>query len=160
MRGVPLPNLIERQLSRFLREPGSVRNAAGLIVATTMLIVVVGGVAIRLLDHAEYASVWEGMWWALQTVTTVGYGDVTPKSVGGRFVGVALMLEGVALLTVVTAAITTTFVAREQTRRGTDDAANAALAAQRLDRQLEEITERLDRVERILSGRSGGSRDR
>ena len=62
-----------------------------------MVIVVVSGVAIRLLDPHEYTSVWEGLWWALQTVTTVGYGDVTPENVGGRFVAGAVMLAGVSL---------------------------------------------------------------
>ena len=41
----------------------------------------------RFLDHSEYSNVWVGMWWALQTVTTVGYGDVTPEHVSGRIVG-------------------------------------------------------------------------
>ena len=53
-----------------------------------------------------------GMWWAIQTVTTVGYGDVTPKAVAGRIVGTFVMLEGIAFLAIITAAITSTFVAR------------------------------------------------
>lgn len=154
MTGVPRPNLIERRLSRFLREPVSVRNAARVIVASTLVIVAISGVAIRVLDSDEYSSIWEGMWWSLQTVTTVGYGDLTPKTVAGRFVGAALMLEGVALLTIVTAGITTTFVTREQALRGIDDAAVEDLAAQRLDARLEDVTERLDRVERLLREQS------
>jgi voltage-gated potassium channel len=66
-------------MSKFLREPPSIRIAASVIVVATAMVVVGGGVLIRVLDHSEYASVWVGMWWALQTVTTVGYGDVTPK---------------------------------------------------------------------------------
>jgi voltage-gated potassium channel len=52
------------------------------------------------------------MWWALQTVTTVGYGDVTPTHFGGRLVGAAVMLEGTAFIAIVTAVITSTFIAR------------------------------------------------
>ena len=71
------PNPIERRMTRFLREPVSVRNAASVIVMTTLVVVIGAGVAIRILDHHEYSSIWLGMWLALQTVTTVGYGDVT-----------------------------------------------------------------------------------
>jgi voltage-gated potassium channel len=151
MPGVRRANLIERRLSRFLREPASVRNAVSVIVVTTVAIVVVGGVAIRALDSHEYATIWEGMWWALQTVTTVGYGDVTPTTVGGKFVGVAVMLQGVAFVVIVTAAVTSTFVARAQAQRAVDEAADEDLAAQRLDDRLQDVAARLERVERMVS---------
>jgi voltage-gated potassium channel len=150
MPSVPRPNLIERRLSRFLREPVSVRSAASVIVVATAVIVIVSGVAIRSLDPHEYTSIWEGMWWALQTVTTVGYGDVTPENVAGRFVAGAVMLAGVALVAIVTAAVTSSFVARAQAQRGAEDATEDQLAAQRLDARLQDITERLERLERML----------
>ena len=125
-------------MSRFLRDPGSVRNAASVIVATTAVIAVAGGLAIRALDSHEYASIWDGLWWALQTITTVGYGDVTPTTTAGRLVGVVMMLQGVAFMVIVTAAVTSTFVARAQAQRGADDG-------------LQDIAARLDRVERMLS---------
>jgi voltage-gated potassium channel len=164
MPSVPRPNLIERRLTRFLREPVSVRSAAGVIVVATAVIVTISGVAIRALDSREYSSIWEGMWWALQTVTTVGYGDVTPENVAGRFVAGAVMLAGVALVAIVTAAVTSSFVARAEEQRGADDATKDDLAAERLDARLQDITERLDRVEQMLgtlseqSSRSPGGR--
>ena len=150
MPSVPRPNLFERRLSRFLREPVSVRGAASVIMAATVVIVVAGGVAIRALDRHEDASVWEGMWWALQTVTTVGYGDVTPENVAGRFVAGAVMLAGVALVAIVTAAVTSSFVARVQEQHRAEDATEEDLAEQRLDARLDDITAQLDRVERML----------
>ena len=125
MPSVPRP-LIERRLSRFLREPVSVRSAASVIVVATAVIVVVSGAAIRVLDADEYGSIWEGIWWAMQTVTTVGYGDVTPENVAGRFVAGAVMLAGVALVAIVTAAVTSSFVARAQAQRGAEDATEDA----------------------------------
>jgi voltage-gated potassium channel len=150
MPNVPRPNLVERRLSRFLREPVSVRGAASVIIVATAVIVIVSGVAIRALDHREYTSIWEGMWWGLQTVTTVGYGDVTPESVAGRFVAGAVMLAGVALVAIVTAAVTSSFVARAEEQRGAADATQNDLAAERLDARLQDITERLDGLERML----------
>jgi voltage-gated potassium channel len=79
MPSVPRVNPIDRRMERFLREPVSVRNAASVIVGTTFLLVVASGVAMRVLDHRAYSTIWLGMWWALQTVTTVGYGYVTPR---------------------------------------------------------------------------------
>jgi voltage-gated potassium channel len=144
------PDLIERRMARFLREPVSVRNAASVIVGVTLLIVVAGGVAIRILDPDEYSSIWLGMWWSLQTVTTVGYGDVTPESVPGRFVGALVMLQGIAFLAIVTAAITSTFVARAQAERVADAHASEDLAEDRLDARLVDLSQRMDRVEQLL----------
>jgi voltage-gated potassium channel len=158
MPTLPKPNLIERRLSRFLREPVSVRSAASVIMVATVVIVVVSGVAIRALDHREYASIWEGMWWALQTVTTVGYGDVTPENVAGRFVAGVVMLAGVALVAIVTAAVTSSFVARAEAQRGAEDATEDDRTAERLDARLQDITARLDRVERMLGTLSEQSR--
>jgi hypothetical protein len=47
-------NVIERRMARFMREPPSVRTAAGVIVTATAVVVVGGGVLMRLLDHGEY----------------------------------------------------------------------------------------------------------
>ena len=106
------PNLIERRLERFIHEPPSVRNAAGVIVIATTVVVVGAGILISVIDSEEYPDVWVGMWWALQTVTTVGYGDVAPSHVAGRLVGAFVMLEGIAFIAIVTAVITSSFVAR------------------------------------------------
>ena len=105
-------NLVERRLERFLREPPSVRNAAAVIVIATAVVVVGAGVLISLIDAEEYPNFGIGMWWALQTVTTVGYGDVAPTQLAGRLVGAAVMLEGTAFIAIVTAAITSSFIAR------------------------------------------------
>ena len=133
-------------MSRFLREPVSVRNAADLIVIATAMVVVVGGVLMRLLDHREYPNIGRGLWWAMQTVTTVGYGDVTPKHPIGRIVGVGVMLEGIAFLTITTAVITSTFVARAQAERSDAEHEENVEVLRRLD----ELNERFDRLEARL----------
>jgi voltage-gated potassium channel len=133
-------NLVERRMSKFLREPPAVRTAAAVIVSATAVVVVAGGVLMRVFDHSEYANVWVGMWWALQTVTTVGYGDVTPHHRIGRAIAAFAMLEGIAFLTIVTAAITSTFVARAAKQEGVDT----------MEAQLADIAQRLERIEELL----------
>jgi voltage-gated potassium channel len=137
----------ERQMGRFLGRPVTVRSAVSVIVTATVTIVVGSGVLMRLLDHSEYPSVFKGMWWAIQTVTTVGYGDVTPKAVGGRIVAVFVMLEGIAFLAVATAAITSTFIARASRERDVAAAAEGAQEEDSIRSSLAGVTERLDRIE-------------
>jgi voltage-gated potassium channel len=149
--------VIERRMTRFLSEPPSVRTAAGVIVVATTVVVVLGGVLMRLLDHGEYSNVWVGMWWALQTVTTVGYGDVTPKNPSGRIIAGFVMLEGIAFLAVTTAAITSTFVARATKERERARAADEDDAEVRIEARLVGIDQRLDRLEKMLSSRGLGS---
>ncbi len=137
-------------MSRFLREPPSVRTAASVIVTATAVVVVVGGVLMRVFDHDEYSNIWVGMWWALQTVTTVGYGDVTPKHPSGRIIAAFVMLEGIAFLTIIIAAITSTFVARAAQEQEIAEAAEEDDAELRLEARLDDIDQRLERIEMML----------
>jgi voltage-gated potassium channel Kch len=137
-------------MSKFLREPPSIRIAASVIVTATVLIVLGGGVLIRLIDHSEYPNVWVGMWWALQTVTTVGYGDVTPKHAAGRFVGAVVMLEGIAFLAITTAVITSTFVARAEKERADAEGVEDAAMEDRLGARFDELDRRFDRLESMV----------
>ena len=142
-------------MSRFLREPPSVRSAAGVIVAATAAVVVLGGILMRLVDHEEYSNIWVGMWWALQSVTTVGYGDVTPRHTSGRIIAAFVMLEGIAFLTIVIAAITSTFVARAESEHEAAEAVEGKTAEERIEARLDDLTLRLARIETMLSSRAG-----
>jgi voltage-gated potassium channel Kch len=137
-------NLIERRVERFLREPLSVRNAAGVIVVATTVIVVGAGVLISLIDSSEYPNVWIGMWWALQTVTTVGYGDVAPTHFTGRLVGAVVMLEGIAFVAIITAVITSSFVARATREKEAAQAADELSDRQLMERRFGDLERKLD----------------
>ena len=150
MPRVGRPSLIERRLSRFMREPPSVRTAAAVIVTATAVVVTLGGVLMRVLDHQEYSNIWVGMWWALQTVTTVGYGDVTPKNPSGRIIATVAMLQGIAVLAITTAVITSTFVARASKERESARDADEDNAMLRIEARLERIDQRLGRLEKTL----------
>ena len=140
-------------MAKFLREPPTVRGAVATIVVATATVVVVGGVLIRVLDREEYSSVWVGMWWGIQTVTTVGYGDVTPANWSGRLIAAFVMLYGIAFLAIVTAAITSTFVARAARERQAEHSLDELTELQRLETRFDELDLKLDRIEAALRGR-------
>jgi voltage-gated potassium channel len=114
---------------------------AGLAIATAMLfLTLVCGIVIRLLDPADFHSIGEGLWWAVQTVTTVGYGDVVPKAVSGRIVATILMVAGIGIISVVTAVITAAFL--ENVRRRLGDPGHGEVMA-----KLDELDARLGEIE-------------
>jgi voltage-gated potassium channel len=151
--------LVKRRYEAFLRDPLSVRTATSVIVAATLVSVIVGGVLITLVDRKEFPDLGTGLWWALQTVTTVGYGDVTPENTAGRLVGALFMLEAIAFVTIVTAVITSGFVERARQQRIADSETAEAVGIEQLTAQLSEITSRLERIQQTLDpGGSAGAR--
>jgi voltage-gated potassium channel len=120
------------------------RDAAYLIVAVWLAAVILWGALEHIVDKATFPTIWLGMWWSLQTVTTVGYGDVVPVSTAGRALASVMLLGGLALISVVTASITSGFVERARQRRAEagEDPALQRLAA--LDDRLARIEKRLE----------------
>jgi voltage-gated potassium channel len=141
---------VRRNLDRFREDPSSIRYAAWLIITATVLAVIAGGVVVWLLDHSEYPSLGRALWFTLQTVTTVGYGDVTPTSVVGRVVGSIVMLIAIGFITIVTAAITSTFVEAARRKSEKQDEAAEAQAADETQITLAGIAARLDEIEHTL----------
>jgi voltage-gated potassium channel Kch len=144
------PGLLGRRLDRRIKRKGlRPRYAAYVIVVAWVIGVVVFGVVERLVDPGTFDNIWLGMWWAIQTVTTVGYGDVVPGSTAGKVIATFLMLGGLSLYAVVTGAITSAFVAQRQkdAMRGDDPVA----------RKLDEMTAKLDALQsEVARLRPGG----
>src|SRR3954449_6048528 len=115
--------IVRGSLTRFLKEPISVRNAMRAIIVVMLVNIVLGGILIRIVDPTDFSNIGVGMWWALQTITTVGYGDVTPTTPLGRIVGAVVMLSSLAFLSVVTAGITSTFVERARAQHRSQELA-------------------------------------
>jgi voltage-gated potassium channel len=146
------PQTVPLTARLLLRESLTARRAAGIIAGFTVLITVAGGILERVIDHQEFPTIGRGLWFALQTVTTVGYGDVTPKQADGRFIGAVVMLTGIGFLAVITASATAALI--EGSRRRF-----AAQSERDVTRRLEEVSERLARIEVALDQRRGGGND-
>jgi voltage-gated potassium channel len=147
--------LVRRRYEAFRRAPLSVWRAMAVIIVATFVSVMVGGVLITLVDPEEFPDLGTGLWWALQTVTTVGYGDVTPENTGGRLVGALFLLEAISFVTIVTAVITSSFVERAHQQRTAKLETEEAVGNEQLAAQLSEITSRLERLQQTLD--PGGS---
>lgn len=123
------------------------------MVGATVTAVVGGGLLMRIFDHREYPNIGRAMWFTLQTVTTVGYGDVTPRRVIGRIVASVVMVTGIGFITLVTAAITSVFVeaSRERAVKTAEAAKDGLGETMRTDADLDTVTARLDRIEETLA---------
>lgn len=62
--------------------------------------------------NSNINSIWDGIWWAIVTMGTVGYGDKYPMTTGGRFVGIFLIFTGIGLMSLITATVASIFVER------------------------------------------------
>jgi voltage-gated potassium channel Kch len=137
-------NVIERRTTKFLQEPPTVRGAMAVIVTATFVVVLLSGVVMTLVDNAEFPRFGVGLWWAVQTVTTVGYGDVAPRDVAGRLVGTVVMLEGTAFLAIVTAVITTSFITRAQADREAAQKADEVSDRELIEKRFDELERKID----------------
>jgi voltage-gated potassium channel len=134
---------VPRYMHRLAATEMTARRAGLWIAVVTVLVTIAAGIVMWAVDRQDFPNVWLGLWWAVQTVTTVGYGDVTPTTASGRGIATIVMLSGIAFVTVVTAAITAVFVesARRRLRADTEKVEH--------DRH-GEIIERLERIEARL----------
>ncbi len=86
------------------------------------------------------------MWWATQTVTTVGYGDIVPKDGIGQLIAVILMVGGLSLFAVVTGTITSAFVTAAQAKRGHDAEAGLEAKVDELSAEIAALREQIGRL--------------
>jgi voltage-gated potassium channel len=85
----------------------------------------------------------DALWWAVVTVTTVGYGDVIPTSTVGRVIASILMVAGVSAIPITTSLVVSVFVSRAQAQQRAHDAELQA-----------ELMARLERIEHALVARA------
>ena len=118
---------------------------SGRIIPYLVLIMLLAMLAAALVVHVfspkAFATFGDEVWWAAQTVTTVGYGDVVPQTSGGRVIAGIVMFVSVATVSLVTAVITAGFVAYQQRRLSGETERHQELrsALERIERRLEAL---------------------
>jgi voltage-gated potassium channel len=134
---------VHRPLERWLVETLAsltLRKAVVLIVGLAATLSVVAALLERLIDP-EFKTFGNALWWAVTTVSTVGYGDYVPQSTGGRFIAAVLMLTGLSLIPLITSVVVSILVS-QRTRE----------AREQQTRDLDEILRRLEAVDQRLTG--------
>jgi voltage-gated potassium channel len=120
---------------RALNELRAVLARRGMLymMCLTLMMILAGGAGLTVLEpEAVTGGVPDGIWWAVVTATTVGYGDIAPHSFWGRLIAVLIMLAGVGMVSTLAASITTYFVGKEE---GTE---------------LKDLQARMSRIEALL----------
>lgn len=141
--------LIRRRVSRAVAR----RRVFPFLAGAITLLALGSGILARLLDHEDFHTFGDGVWWAIVTLGTVGYGDIVPHTGWGRFLGAIVIVCGVTFISLLTAIVTSLFVAGDQAeamlRAGgaagqVESETDAAL--HRIEQQLAAIEARLDRT--------------
>ena len=121
-----------RILRRLLSTDG-VRDASVLALMT----ILGGGAGFASVEKAQELSTWDGVWWAIVTVTTVGYGDISPQTDAGRLIAMGVMFVGIGFVAILTAAAAERFL-RGQRKEASD--------LRRLEDRVADLTAQIERL--------------
>ena len=134
------PALVERRARRIVNARSLTFGLAG----TFLGLAFAGALIMRIVDTHDFPTLGLAAWWSLQTITTVGYGDVVPTTDLGRIVGSVELVLGISFITFLTAGVTSTVIQRSAQR------AQESESAQR-QRDLQTIVDALARTRHAIA---------
>lgn len=122
------------------------KNQLGKTILASFMLILVSGSIIAAIDPA-FESPADGIWWALVTISTVGYGDYSPVSLPGRVFASVLIISGTVLLALITANLAAYFVEKEVEK---DVEAETLAEEKYLDKTVVRLEKRLIKIEQQL----------
>ena len=116
---------LARALDHMIEAVRGIRDQLLVFLMLTLIVLFLSAVGIYHFEHDAqpdvFASIPHALWWAVATLSTVGYGDIYPITAGGRFFTGIVLLVGLAVIAVPTGLISAALVSREQEKKDDDD---------------------------------------
>ena len=141
---------VESRLQQRAARAIARRHVFRYLAVATLLVSTGAGVLVWLIDRRDFPTLEDGLWWAIVTLATVGYGDIVPTSTWGRLIGSLVIVMGVTFLSMLTAVVTSYFVAADQDLRAAEIEAARGAGDESTDAKLDAIAERLAAIEAEL----------
>ena len=110
-----------------------------IVLSLIVLSLALGVLIVRFEGDGQIKNVSDGLWWAITTVTGVGYGDFVPMSLEGRLIGSVLMTAGVVLFSLVVVILSASVIRREE-----------KYWSKRIKKDLEVVHDKLDSLEKKI----------
>jgi voltage-gated potassium channel len=120
----------------------------------TLLLGLLSGFLVTLLDRKDFPNFGVGVWWAIVTLGTVGYGDIVPHTAWGRVVGSIVIVVGVTFIAFLTATVTSAFVSAEEQQAREHERRREEAVEEETRALLRQVKAQLDAIEAKLDGRA------
>ena len=134
-----------------LRSLFAARRSLRYLIPSAAVVILLAGGGFAALETDTVESYWEGVWWALSLMTTVGFANGAPHSLPGKMLAGAVMVFGFVLLALTTAAIASLFVREDEE----SETARLRTFEQNAMVELRQLHDRLDRIESQLQSQRG-----
>jgi voltage-gated potassium channel len=123
------------------------------LAVVTALLGILAGFVVTLIDRKDFPTFGDGVWWAIVTLGTVGYGDIVPHTPWGRVVGSLVIVVGVTFIAFLTATVTSAFVSTEEQEARAFELKRTEAVEEETRTLLRELKAQLDAIEAKLDRR-------
>jgi voltage-gated potassium channel len=124
------------------------------LALVTLALGLLGGFIVTLVDERDFPTFGDGVWWAIVTLGTVGYGDIVPHTAWGRVVGSVMIVFGVTFIAFLTATVTSEFVSAGEQDAREHERQRAEAAEEEVRELLRSLKAQVDTIEAKLDRRA------
>jgi voltage-gated potassium channel len=124
------------------------------LALVTLALGLLGGFLVTIVDKKDFPTFGDGVWWAIVTLGTVGYGDIVPHTAWGRVVGGIMITFGVTFIAFLTATVTSEFVSTQEEAARDEERRREEATEDEMRQLLRALKAQLDAIEAKLDGRA------